>query len=213
MTEKRFDLYNTAVSFFLLAAFTLCYFRIGLGGDESGEFHSEIVHALGISYIKDEKPILLKDGNYPLAVPSKDSWLYVDGKRYFPLFLVMVEENSQLNLYPLNVKNESFLPHIGNTLPLHILMEFKTTYGENLLVYDEKPAGMSARDSYARKVYYYLHVSNGFGRIERGYLPRRSIALQWYKKPNFYLEELAAIYFLTNEIEFDDEKVARSVSM
>lgn len=210
--EQRFDLYSVAISFFLTIACALCYFQIGLGGDETAEFHREIIPSTGISYIRDEKPILLPDGNYPLAVPSKDSFLKIEDREVFPLFLIMIrDEDSKLRLYPLNVLNESILPHMGKTLALHILMEFKTAFGENRLTYDEKHAGVPPRISYAKKVYYYLHVEHGFGTIERGYLPRESLALKWYKKPEFVREEMAAIFFLTNKIPYGLLEIERAL--
>ena len=210
--EERFDLYTLAISFFLTLSFAFCYFQIGLGGSESTEFHEEIIPSVGISYLRDNEPILLEDGNYPLAVPSKDSFLKINGRRIHPLFLIMIpDSDSKMRLYPLNVKDNSILPHIGKTLALHILMEFKSTFGDNRLIYDEHHAGIPARISYSKKVYYYLHVENGFGTIERGYLPRESLALRWYKKPEFVREEMAAIYFLTNRIQYGTLEIEKSL--
>ena len=210
--EERFDLYSVAISFFLTLSFAFCYFQIGLGGSESSEFHEEIIPSAGISYIKNYEAIMIPDGNYSIAVPSKDTFLRINGHRIHPLFLIMIpDSDSKMRLYPLNVKDNSILPHIGKTLALHILMEFRSTYGANRLTYDEKHPNIPARISYSKKVYYYLHVENGFGTIERGYLPRDSLALKWYKKPEYVQEEMAAIYFLTNRIPYGTFEIQKSL--
>lgn len=175
-----------AVLFFMLSMVCVAL-GIGIGFDgRENAYHKEIMPSKALSYIDDGKLIELKDGNYPVAMPSSDETLMIDGEKKFPLLMVMVPTEGGLKLYPLNVADDSFLPRQGRTLALNILIGFTSAHAENRLQYDEKHGDVS---DYKRKAYYYLEVRGGAGRMKRGYKQSRD------PDP---LVELQTIYHLIN---------------
>ena len=79
-----------------------------------------------------------------------------------PMLLIKVGRE----YYPLNIADDSILPRQGNILPLKILFGFNSPHASNTLKYAEKIGG-DPRDSYHRKVRYYLLVKNGYGTVQR----------------------------------------------
>ena len=175
-----------AALFFILSI--ICA-SIGLGiGFEGREnaYHKEIIPSRALSYIDDGKLIELADGNYPVAMPPGDATLMIDGRKKFPLLLVMLPTAEGLKLYPLNIADDSFLPRQGRTLALNILIGFTSAHAENRLQYDEKHGNV---EDYKRKAYYYMEVRGGVGRMRRGYKKTRST------DP---IEEMQTVYKLIN---------------
>ena len=174
-----------AVLFFMLSIVCVeCGLGIGFEGRENA-YHKELMPSKALSYIDDGRLVELPDGKYPVAMPSGDEWLMIDGVRKFPLLMVMVPTaDGQLKLYPLNIEDDSFLPRAGRMLALNILIGFTSAHAENRLQYDEKHGNV---EDYKRKGYYYLEVKSGVGRMRRGYKQSRST------DP---LEELQNIYVL-----------------
>ena len=70
--------------------------------------------------------------------------------------------------FPLNIADDSILPRQGKLLPLRILFGFTSPHASNTLTYAEKKGGDPA-ESYRKKAYYYLHVSDGYGHVRRFY--------------------------------------------
>ena len=174
----------TAVLFFVLSIICIV-FGIGIGfNGRDNAYHKELIPSRALSYIDDGRLVELPDGNYP--VPSDDKSLMIDGKKKFPLLMVMVPTERGLRLYPLNVEDDSFLPRQGRTLALNILIGFTSAHAENRLQYDEKHGNV---EDYKRKAYYYLEVKSGVGRMKRGYKFSRST------DP---IEEMQTVYKLIN---------------
>ena len=176
-----------AVLFFMMSiACVVLGYGIGFEGRENA-YHKEIIPSKALSYIDDGQLIALPNGNYPVAMPSGDEWLTINGARKFPLLMVMVPTaDGQLKLYPLNIEDDSFLPRQGRTLALNILIGFTSAHAENRLQYDEKHGNV---EDYKRKAYYYLEVRSGAGRMKRGYKQSRST------DP---IKEMQTVYKLTN---------------
>ena len=128
--------------------------------DKVASFHEEIFPSNAIGYIKDNELVELSDGDYMLAMPAGGT--FVNGVA--PMLLVEVEGK----YFPLNIADDSILPRQGRQLPLRILFGFTSPHASNTLHYEEKVGG-DAEESYSKKAYYYLHVENGFGRVERFY--------------------------------------------
>lgn len=151
---KRYTL--VAVIFFILA-FAVVFFQ---DTDKEPSFHDEIFPSHAISYIKDNAPVALADGEYALAMPEGGT--FVNG--IAPMLLIEVDGK----FYPLNIADDSILPRQGRLLPLKILFGFTSPHAENKLHYDEKKSGDPVKD-FRRKASYYLRVANGFGQVERKY--------------------------------------------
>ena len=145
-----------AVIFFFLAAISVKFFQ----SDKVASFHEEIFPSQAISYIDGENLVELADGDYMLAMPAGGT--FVNGVA--PMLLVEVEGK----FFPLNIADDSILPRQGRQLPLRILFGFTSPHAENILKYEEKRGGDPV-ESYRKKAYYYLHVENGFGHVERFY--------------------------------------------
>lgn len=143
-----------AVIFFLLAFF-VAWFQ---DRDKEPSFHEEIFPSDSISYIKNNLPVALADGDYSLAMPQGGT--FVNGKP--PMLLVEVDGE----FYPLNIMDDSILPRQGRQLPLKILFGFTSPHASNTLKYAEKISDDPVKD-YRRKSQYYLHVADGFGHVER----------------------------------------------
>ena len=153
----KVELYTAvAVIFFIIAALTVKFFQT----DKVASFHEEIFPSQAISYIKNNELVALPDGNYNLAMPAGGT--FVNGVA--PMLLIEVDGE----FYPLNIADDSILPRQGRQLPLKILFGFTSPHASNTLKYAEKN-GDDPVESYRRKAYYYLHVSNGFGNVERLY--------------------------------------------
>lgn len=153
----KVELYTVvAVIFFVLAGLAVEIFQ----SDEVASFHEEIFPSDRISYIKNNELTALEDGNYNLAMPAGGT--FVNG--IAPMLLVEVDGE----FYPLNIADDSILPRQGRQLPLRILFGFTSPHASNTLKYDEK-SGDNPEESYSKKAYYYLHVENGFGSVERLY--------------------------------------------
>ena len=145
-----------AVIFFILAGMSVKFFQT----DKAASFHEEIFPSDRISYIKDNQLVALADGDYNLAMPAGGT--FVNG--IAPMLLIEVDGE----FYPLNIMDDSILPRQGRQLPLKILFGFTSPHASNTLQYAEKNGG-DPTESYRKKAYYYLHVENGFGNVERYY--------------------------------------------
>ena len=153
----KIELYTVAaVIFFILAALSVKFFQT----DKVASYHEEIFPTQAISYIKDNKPVELADGDYLLAMPAGGT--FINGVA--PMLLVKVGRE----YYPLNIADDSILPRQGRQLQLKILFGFTSAHAENKLTYEEKIGG-DPIESYRRKAYYYLHVHEGFGEVQRAY--------------------------------------------
>lgn len=153
----KIELYTVAaLIFFILAALSVKFFQ----SDKVASYHEEIFPTEQLCYIKDNKPVALADGDYLLAMPAGGT--FVNGVA--PMLLVEVGGE----YYPLNIADDSILPRQGRQLPLKILFGFTSAHAENKLNYAEKDGG-DPSESYRRKAYYYLHVENGFGEVQRAY--------------------------------------------
>ena len=204
MDQRRpynIDKYAAAVAFFLILSLIVCYFQIGFTHSEEGNgYHKEILPSSQLSYIKDGKLIPLADGSYPVAMPSQDSIIIINDKKFFPMLLILVPTaNNDFELYPLNIADDSLLPRRGRTLVLHILFGFTSNYAENTLVYAEKGIDTAAED-YKRKAFYYLVVKDGYGKMERDYMTKENAgeAFKYYRDVDHVKEELIAIYNMKN---------------
>lgn len=145
-----------AVIFFIVAAMCVKFIQ----PNEAASFHEEIFPSDAISYIKNNSPIALADGDYELAMPAGGT--FVNG--IAPMMLVKVDGE----FYPLNIADDSILPRQGRQLPARILFGFTSPHASNTLKYDEKKSGDPVAD-YKKKALYYLHVSKGYGEVLRRY--------------------------------------------
>ena len=153
----KVELYTAvAVIFFIAAALCVKFFQ----SNADPSFHKEIFASQAISYIKNNELFALSDGDYQLAMPPGGT--FVNGVA--PMLLVEVDGE----FFPLNIADDSILPRQGRQLPLKILFGFTSPHAENKLKYGEKNGG-DPTESYRRKAYYYLHVKDGFGNVERAY--------------------------------------------
>ncbi len=167
------EIYAATAAGFLLLAMICMYFGLGIGFEgKNMSYHAEILPSRAIGYIDDGRVIELPDGNYPVAMPSGDDWITIEGAKKMPLLLIAVPTGDGLKLYPLNVEDDSFLPRQGRTLALNILMGFTSAHAENRLEYDEKHGNV---EDYKRKAYYYMEVRHGVGRMKRGYKFSRAL--------------------------------------
>ncbi|MBR0262151.1 MAG: hypothetical protein IJQ85_10210 [Selenomonadaceae bacterium] len=156
---RRFSrkFYFIAAAVFMTLAFAVVLYP---KSDTPPSWHEEIFPSNALSYIKDGKLVALPDGNYPLAMPPNDT--FVNGVA--PMLLVEVDGV----YYPLNIADDSIIPRRGKTLPLKILFGFTSAHAENTLHYQEKTGNDPVAD-YRKKAFYYLHVENGFGRVQRDF--------------------------------------------
>ena len=145
-----------AVIFFIVAAMCVKFIQ----PNEAASFHEEIFPSDAISYIKNNSPIALSDGDYELAMPAGGT--FVNGVA--PMMLIKVDGE----FYPLNIADDSILPRQGRQLPARILFGFTSPHASNTLKYDEKKSGDPVAD-YKKKALYYLHVSKGYGEVLRRY--------------------------------------------
>ena len=201
----QLDRYTAAIAFFLITAFAVCGYNSGFSsGEERAGYHEEVIPANTISYIDGNEAVTLADGCYPLALPSKYDFLDEKYKRIFPRFLVLVPVDGVFRLYPLNLSDHSILERYGRRLVLHHLIHLSGKHIENTLRYDEK-MGTSPSEDYAKKAFYYLMVSKGYGEIQRGYMTTETAgdAMRWYKDLEHVDEELLAIYFIINNYPKD----------
>ncbi len=153
----KVELYTVvAVIFFIMAAISVKFFQ----SDKTASFHEEIFPSDAISFIKDDTPVALPDGDYELAMPAGGT--FVNGVA--PMMLVKVDGN----FYPLNIADDSILPRQGRQLPARILFGFTSPHASNTLKYDEKKSDNPVAD-YKRKAVYYLKVSKGYGEVQRKY--------------------------------------------
>ena len=179
------EIYAATAALFLLLSMVCLYFGLGIGFEGKNiSYHAELMPSRALSYIDGGRLIELPDGNYPVAMPSGDESLMIDGQKKFPLLMVAVPTAAGLRLYPLNVADDSFLPRQGRLLALNILMGFTSAHAENRLEYDEKHGNV---EDYKRKAYYYIEVRSGVGRMRRGYKFSRDL------DPNV---ELSTVYDL-----------------
>ena len=195
------DKYTIAVTFFLILSLIVCYLQIGFSHKEEGTgYHKEILPSDSICYIKDNQAIPLADGAYPIAMPSQDSTLEIDGEEFFPLLLVLVPVDDHFELYPINIADDSLLPRRGKTIALHILFGFTSDHAENKLVYAEKGNDTAAED-YKRKAFYYLVVKNGYGEMQRDYMTSENAGenFHYYRNVDHVMEELITIYKIVND--------------
>ena len=201
LNPYEIDKYTAAIAFFLILSLIVCHFQI----QEPKDFHKEILPSEKLSYIKDGKLIEIEDGNYPVAMPPKDSTLELNDEKFFPMLLILVPNENNFNLYPLNILDDSILPRQGKTLALHILFGFKSKHAENNLLYEEK-INDSAHEDYKRKVFYYLHVENGFGSMRRDYMTFENAGdnLKFYRDVDHVLDELKTIYEIENKKSTDN---------
>ena len=198
------DRYSWAILFFLFAAIATCYLQWGFGhGDERNGYHEEILSCHVLSYIREDNTVIpLPDGVYPLAMPSWRDYVFRNGERITPLYLVLVPKQDTFVLYPLNLSDQSLLRREGERMAAHYLLLFTGKHAENRLHYDEKVSEGGDEDSamtdYRKKPFYYLLVQNGYGEVQRGYMTEENAghALQWYKRPEHLWEELLAIHYM-----------------
>ena len=154
----KVELYTVvAVIFFILAAISVKFFQ---SNDKAASFHEEIFPSDAISYIKDNKPVELPDGDYELAMPAGGT--FVNGVA--PMMLIKVDGE----FFPLNIADDSILPRQGRQLPARILFGFTSLHASNTLKYEEKKNDDPVAD-YKRKALYYLKVSKGYGEVQRKY--------------------------------------------
>ncbi len=151
------ELYTAvALIFFVVAALSVKFFHT----EKVASHHEEIFPSHALCYIDENKLVELSDGDYMLAMPAGGT--FVNGVA--PMLLVEVGGK----YFPLNIADDSILPRQGKQLPLRILFGFTSPHASNTLHYAEKSGGDPV-EAYKRKAYYYLHVENGFGRVERFY--------------------------------------------
>jgi hypothetical protein len=150
--------YFIAVAVFMTLAFaTVLYPKSAT----PPSWHEEIFPSNALSYIKDGELIALPDGDYPLAMPPKGTFV----GQVAPMLLVEVNGT----YYPLNIADDSVIPRQGKLLPLKILFGFTSAHAENTLKYKEKTGNNPVAD-YRKKAFYYLRVENGFGRVQRDFV-------------------------------------------
>lgn len=205
ITPYPLDRYTLAIIVFLLASLLVVYFRFGLSHqDETAGYYAEIVPSDALSCIDEERQELipLPDGVYPLCLPSGGEKVTWQGRASTPLFLVPLLQDGKFRLYPLNIRNDSLIERHGPPLVFHIRLKFHSRHAENCLPYLEKD-GTAVSDAeiaqqYTRKFYYYLLVQDGYGELQLGWLTEENTgsAIKWYKQPEYYMEELAAIHYV-----------------
>ena len=150
--------YFIATAVFMLLAFAVVLYP---KSQTLPSWHEEIFPSEAISCIKDDKIFALPDGDYPLAMPPEGTFV---GK-VAPMLLVQVDGV----YYPLNIADDSIIPRQGKLLPLKILFGFTSAHAENTLHYQEKTGNDPVAD-YRKKAFYYLHVEDGFGRVQRDFV-------------------------------------------
>lgn len=123
-------------------------------------WHEEIIASEALSYIKDGELVALPNGDYPLAMPPKGTFV----GEIAPMLLIKVNGT----YYPLNIVDDSIIPRQGKLLPLKILFGFTSKHAENTLTYQEKTSGDPVAD-YRKKAFYYMRVKDGFGQVQRGF--------------------------------------------
>ena len=150
--------YFIAVAVFMTLAFAAVLYP---KSETPPSWHEEILPSNALSYIKDGELIALPDGDYPLAMPPKGTFI----GEVAPMLLVEVSGT----YYPLNIADDSIIPRQGNLLPLKILFGFTSQHAANKLTYKEKTGNDPVAD-YRKKAFYYLRVENGFGRVQRDFV-------------------------------------------
>ena len=199
LNPYKVDKYIEVIIFFLILTFIVIYFQTEITYNKKGNnYHHEILPSESLSYIKDGRAITIADGAYPVAMPSQDSWIEINNKKYFPLFLILLPTANDFELYPINIIDDSLLPRRGRTLALHILFGFTSDHAENTLVYAEKGNDTAAED-FKRKAFYYLVVKDGYGKMQRDYMTENNAdfnALKYYRDIDHVKEELIAIYYI-----------------
>lgn len=150
--------YFIAVAVFMTLAFVAVLYP---KSETPPSWHEEILPSNALSYIKDEELIALPDGDYPLAMPPKGTFI----GEVAPMLLVEVDGT----YYPLNIADDSIIPRQGKLLPLKILFGFTSPHAENTLTYKEKTGNDPVAD-YRKKAFYYLHVERGFGKVQRDFV-------------------------------------------
>lgn len=145
-----------AFLFFIIAGLIAAY----PGSGVSPSFHPEIFPSKSIGYIKDGAVIPLADGDYNLFMPEQGT--FVNGVA--PMMMIETGDG----IFPLNIADDSILPRSGKMIPSRILFGFTSPHASNTLHYDEKKSGDAAAD-FQRRAFYYLHVKDGFGHVERVY--------------------------------------------
>ena len=158
--KSAFRKFSRKFYFIVAAIFIVLAFAVVLHpkSNTPPSWHEEIFHSDAISYIKKGKLVALPDGDYPLAMPPKGTFV----GEVAPMLLVQVNGV----YYPLNIADDSIIPRQGKTLPLKILFGFKSAHAENTLHYQEKTGNDPVAD-YRKKAIYFLRVENGFGRVQR----------------------------------------------
>ena len=158
--KSEFQKFSRKFYFIAVAVFMSLAFAVVLYPKSQlpPSWHEEIFPSNALSYIKDDKLLALPDGDYPLAMPPKGTFV---GK-IAPMLLVQVNGV----YYPLNIADDSVIPRQGKTLPLKILFGFTSAHAENTLKYKEKTGNDPVAD-YRKKAIYYIEVKNGFGRVQR----------------------------------------------
>lgn len=150
--------YFIAVAVFMTLAFAAVLYP---KSEAPPSWHEEILPSNALSYIKDGKLIALPDGDYPLAMPPKGTFI----GQVAPMLLVEVDGT----YYPLNIADDSIIPRQGKLLPLKILFGFTSPHAENKLAYKEKTGNDPVVD-YRKKAFYYLRVDSGFGQVQRDFV-------------------------------------------
>ena len=150
--------YFVAVAVFLTLSFAVVLYP---KSDKPPSWHEEIFPSNALSYIKDGELVALPNGDYQLAMPPEGTFV---GK-VAPMLLVEVDGK----YYPLNIVDDSIIPRQGKLLPLKILFGFTSAHAENTLHYQEKTGNNPVAD-YRKKAFYFLHVENGFGHVQRDFV-------------------------------------------
>lgn len=200
LNPYNINLYAVAAAIFFMLSIIVYYVQIGFNEGKGSSYHKEILPSSQLCYINDGELIPLADGAYPLAMPSKNSTLEINGEKFFPMLLILVPNDSgNFELYPLNIADDSFLPRQGRILALHILFGFTSDHAENTLVYDEKMNDTAAED-YKRKAFYYMRIVNGYGKVERDYMTAENAGegFKFYRDVDHVMEELITIYRMKN---------------
>ncbi|MBR4152700.1 MAG: hypothetical protein IKT98_07035 [Selenomonadaceae bacterium] len=160
--EEKAEFRKFSRKFYFIATvvfMTLAFVAVLLPKSETPpSWHAEILPSNALSYIKDGGLVALPDGDYPLAMPPKGTFI----GEIAPMLLVQVRGV----YYPLNIADDSVIPRQGKTLPLKILFGFTSPHAENTLTYQEKTGNDPVAD-YRRKASYYIEVKDGFGRVQR----------------------------------------------
>ena len=158
--KSEFQKFSRKFYFIAVAVFVSLAFAVVLypKPQTPPSWHEEIFPSNALSYIKDGKLVALPDGDYPLAMPPKGTFV----EKVAPMLLVQVRGV----YYPLNIADDSIIPRQGKTLPLKILFGFTSAHAENTLKYKEKTGNDPVAD-YRKKAIYYIEVQNGFGRVQR----------------------------------------------